>query len=138
MKVLIDHTTNHTNFLSYAIWNISWFTMILQNKSSVLDADLPEFYIYNTTSYPNTFEEIAQRMSDVSFKVINTAEREFMFQNMNDTVLHLESTMILPRIVYLSNCDLPEDIRDKNLCLPLVTYKSVSYTHLTLQTIYSV
>ena len=88
MKVLIDHTTNHTNFLSYAIWNISWFTMILQNKSSVLDADLPEFYIYNTTSYPNTFEEIAQRMSDVSFKVINTAEREFMFQNMNDTVLH--------------------------------------------------
>ena len=123
MKVLIDHTADHTNFLSYMIWHISWFTMILQNKASILDTDLPEFFLYNATPHPPTFDSVAKRIPDVSFKVISPTERRSIFQNIDDPILHLESTLMLPRIVYLSDCALPEEFSGKNLCLPLVTYK---------------
>ena len=132
MKILIDHIADHTNFLSYLVWNISWFTMVLQKKESVLDADLPQLYIYNKTSDSNLSHTISQTVRDFPFKLVSESERKSLFQEMEEIMMHLESTMILPRVIYYSTFDLPEDMKNKNICVPLMTYK-YNYKTVTFQ-----
>lgn len=132
MKILIDHTTDHTNFLLHSLWSLSWFMMVLQQKKSLIETDLPEFYIYDSNPDPNLSSAINQTVPDLPFKLINEPERRSIFQEMEESMMHLESTMILPRVVYYSTFDLPEDMKNKNICVPLMTYK-YNYKTVTFQ-----
>ena len=132
MKILIDHTTDHANFLLHSLWNLSWFMMVLQQKASLIETDLPEFYIYNDTPDSNLSNIISQTVPDLPFKLISESERKSLFQEMEEIMMHLESTMILPRVIYYSTFDLPEHIKNKNICVPLMTYK-YNYKTVTFQ-----
>ena len=132
MKILLDHTADHTNFLLHTVWSLSWFMMTLQKKESLKETDLPEFYIYNDTPDSNLSNIISQTVPDLPFKLISESERKSLFQEMEEIMMHLESTMILPRVIYYSTFDLPEHIKNKNICVPLMTYK-YNYKTVTFQ-----
>ena len=132
MKILLDHTADHTNFLLHTVWSLSWFLMTLQKKESLKETDLPKFYIYNDTPDSNLSNIISQTVPDLPFKLISESERKSLFQEMEEIMMHLESTMILPRVIYYSTFDLPEHIKNKNICVPLMTYK-YNYKTVTFQ-----
>ena len=132
MKILLDHTADHTNFLLHTVWSLSWFLMTLQKKESLKETDLPKFYIYNDTPVSNLSNIISQTVPDLPFKLISESERKSLFQEMEEIMMHLESTMILPRVIYYSTFDLPEHIKNKNICVPLMTYK-YNYKTVTFQ-----
>ena len=106
--------------------------MVLQQKTSLIETDLPEFYIYDIGSDPNLSSTINQTVPDLPFKLISESERKSLFQEMEEIMMHLESTMILPRVIYYSTFDLPEHIKNKNICVPLMTYK-YNYKTVTFQ-----
>jgi len=132
MKILIDHTTHHINFLLHTMWNFSWFMMTLQNKSSFDEADLPEFYIYNGTTDTNLFDTVNKILPHTPFTLLNKSQRPPFFKDIEGPVIHLESSMLLPRSIYYTNFTLPENIKHKNICFPLVTYK-YNYKTVTFQ-----
>ena len=61
MKILLDHTADHTNFLLHTVWSLSWFMMTLQKKESLKETDLPEFYIYNDIHFNKNGYEISKK-----------------------------------------------------------------------------
>ncbi len=123
MKILLDHTAHHNNFLLSTLWNLSWFTMTLQQKQSLRETVLPEFCIYDPNVDSNIFDEIDKAIPELPFKVLDQSERDSVFQDMKSPIVHFESTMILPRLMYYTNFELPDHFKNRNVCLPLITYK---------------